>query len=67
MELNPINKKIHEILISKGYIWRAKVHSDEYRKDGNIVFIYWSDHNFMMIEGRVATQKEFADATQLPK
>jgi hypothetical protein len=65
MEINPINKKVHDVLISKGYTWRARAGVDVYKKDGTIIFIYMTDYCFMLINGKVATSKEFEDATQL--
>jgi hypothetical protein len=65
MKEKPINKKIHHILISKGYTWKPKIYFDMYHKDDIIIFIYFYNYMFMLINGKVATQKEFEDATQL--
>jgi hypothetical protein len=61
----PINKKIHKVLISKGFTWKARGHVDVYHKDNTTVFIYMVDHCFMITNGKVATHKEFEDVTQL--
>ena len=65
MKASPINREIHEVLIAKGYTWKARAHVDVYTKDGTIIFIYMINHCFMLINGKVGTAKEFEDATQL--
>jgi hypothetical protein len=64
METRPINRKVHDILISKGYSWKPKVHVDMYQKDDTLIFIYMRDYAIMLINGKIATQKEFIDETE---
>jgi hypothetical protein len=66
VKTTPINPKVHQVLISKGFTYKARGHVDVYNKDGTIIFIYMTDYCFMLINGKVATRKEFEDATQLP-
>lgn len=61
----PLNKKIHEVLISKGYMWKARGHVDVYKKDNTTIFIYVNNYCFMLINGRVGSSKEFDDETRL--
>ena len=65
MKVEPINKKIHEVLITKGFTWKARAHVDVYQKEGTLIFIYMIDHCFMLINGKVATSKEFENATTI--
>ena len=67
MKTEPINKKIHDVLISKKFTYKARGHVDVYNKNGTTIFIYLTDHCFMITNGKVATQKEFEDATQLSR
>jgi hypothetical protein len=59
MEASPINKRVHEHLISKGYTWNARGHVDVYKKEGTMIFIYFNNYCFMMINNKIASQKEF--------
>ena len=63
MKVQPINAKVHAVLIAKGFSWKARPHVDVYTKEGTIVFIYMVNHCFMLINGKVGTSKEFEDAT----
>jgi hypothetical protein len=65
MATRPLNEKIHQALISKGYSYKQRIYVDVYSKDETHIFVYMNDHIFMVINGRSATQKEFEDATQL--
>jgi hypothetical protein len=35
-----------------------------YQKNDTLIFVYMNDHVFMIINGKVATQKEFIDETE---
>jgi hypothetical protein len=67
MKTEPINKKVHDVLISKGFSYKARGHVDVYTKDMTTIFIYFTDHCFMITNGKVASRKEFEDATQLSR
>jgi hypothetical protein len=67
MRTSPFNKKVHDVLTSKGFSYKERGHVDVYSKNGTTIFIYMSDHCFMITNGKVATQKEFEDATQLSR
>jgi hypothetical protein len=57
----PINRKLHEILIAKGYSYKAKTYMDIYQKDDKLIFVYMNDYMLMMINNRGATSQEFAE------
>jgi hypothetical protein len=65
VKASPINREIHEVLVRKNFLWKPKTHMDMYHKGDTVVYVYMRDHAFMIINGRVATSKEFEDATQL--